>query len=115
MMVIGVDGKGNWFITDIIRDKLDVKERIDLICSLADKWKIGKVIWESVGFQETDIHYMKEIKSKVKFDFFIDEIKTQTASKEDRISALQPWYERGQIFWPRQMLRHNNWENKSVD
>ena len=115
IMVIGADQKGNWYICDIVRDKLDVKERIDLICSLADKWKIGKVIWESVGFQETDIHYMKEMKSKVKFDFFIDEIKTQTASKEDRISALQPWYERGQIFWPSQMIRYNKWENKSVN
>ena len=100
MIVIGVDEFDNWYIVDIIRDKLDVHERIDTAWELAEKWNIVKCLWESEGFQLTDVSIIVDRRKSDKFKFPIESVKTGGVSKIDRIRGLQPYYEKGQIYWP---------------
>jgi hypothetical protein len=54
-----VTGSNKWFILDIVRDKLNPTERVDLVFDLHKKFKAIKTGYETVGFQESDRHYAK--------------------------------------------------------
>src|SRR3990167_671459 len=115
MICIGIDSVNNIYILDIIRDKLTVTQRVDEAWGLGKKHQCKMVGWESNGFQETDVHLLTERRIQDPFKMAIKEIKSYNQKKEDRIRALQPYYERGQVFWPSEMIRYNKSESKMVD
>jgi len=115
MMVVGIDEHNNWYIVDIIRDKLNVQERVDAVFELANKWKVEKVVYETVGFQEVDAQWIREERKQQEYKFALEEVKSHTAAKEDRIRALQPPFERGQVFLSNEIRKFNKYKNKVVD
>ena len=103
MLVIGVvkiKDKTLKFIVDGIRDKLNPKERIDLAFELVERWKIPIIGWESIGFQDTDCYYFEEERRKRHIGVKLEEVKSSSVSKEDRIRGLVPEYSNKEWFWP---------------
>lgn len=115
MIVLGVDDKMNWYIVDIIRDKLNVNERVESAWSLAEKHGVQKILWEAVGFAETDINMLSEKRKNSTIKFPIETVSTQNIAKVDRIRSLQPYYERKQVFWPKEITRFNKFHNRTIN
>ncbi|NIS38226.1 hypothetical protein GWN26_06570, partial [Candidatus Saccharibacteria bacterium] len=91
--VIGLAPDHNYYLLDMIRDKLNPTERVEAIFQLHRKWnaKGGKpptVGYEKYGMQ-SDIHYLNLRQDETNYRFHIAELAGGMA-KEDRIRRLIP-------------------------
>lgn len=91
-------------VVDIIRDRLNLKERTVKLLQWHKKYKPIRsgVIYEQYGMQ-ADIQHIKEKQEQESYVFDIKEIGGNTP-KNDRIKRLIPWFERGDILFPRKLL-----------
>ena len=101
-----IDGKKIKYTTDGIRDKLNVTERIHAVIRFLKAYpNIIGILYETVGFQETDAVYLREAMRENKCERIIYEIKSPKHSKADRIRRLiapysnSSWYWKNQIFY----------------
>ena len=74
-----------------------------------------KILWEAVGFQETDINLLSEKRKSSVIKFPIETVSTQNVAKVDRIRSLQPYYERKQVYWPKTLNRLNRFHNRTIN
>ena len=100
-----------WFILNMVRDKLNPTERVNLVFDLHRKYKAIKTGYETVGFQESDRFYIKQRMFNENYFFALEELKTHQQRKEDRIRAMIPRWENLQVFLPRQ-ITHKTYEGK---
>ena len=117
MTVVGIDYNRRFYIAEILRDKLDPKQRIDKGMELADKWKIKECGWEEVGLAD-DTFYLEEKRREKGLHFIITPIKSQRIAKEDRIrNILMPQYAELLWYWPAKgrMVRYEMFDGKNVD
>lgn len=98
-MVVGVDSHGNRYVADIVRDKLDTKERVDESFRLIKKYEVKGVAWETIGFQETDMFYFNERRRIEGVSFGLTQISHHKVSKRDRIMSLIPEYSNHRWLW----------------
>jgi predicted phage terminase large subunit-like protein len=112
MIVVGLGGDGNYYILDIVRDRLNLKERADALFRLHRSYKPKEVRYEKYGAM-SDIEHMQDRMDKETYHFKIKEVGGQV-SKEDRIKRLLPLFEAGRIFLPR-TLNKINWDKKQED
>lgn len=112
IFVIGLHEDGNYYIADIVRDRLSLRERVDMVFRLHRMWKPIRVGYEKYGLQ-ADIDYIKIKQEEIKYRFDITEL-GGALSKEDRIKRLIPLFERGKIYFPAVMYRMN-YEGKSIN
>lgn len=108
MLVVALgwlEGRARKFVCDGIRDKLDPKQRVDSALELAKKWNIKGCGWEAVGFQETDCFYLEEARRKERLYFTLEEVKSHTVAKEDRIRSLIPDFSQHNWLWPQKGSR----------
>lgn len=99
MSVVGIDHRNDRYIVDIMRDRIDPKQRVDEAFKLIEKYQVKAVAWETIGFQETDAYYLKERRRNSKISFALVEINSHSASKKDRIQSLIPEYLNHRWFW----------------
>jgi phage terminase large subunit-like protein len=112
--VTAITRNNHWFVLDIVYDKMNPKERVDIIFELRNKWKIDVYAIEEVGFQETIKFYAQE-KMGIENDFFsIRALAPRARSKEDRIRGLVPRFENACVYLPPALIK-KNWENKTID
>lgn len=106
--VVGVDGRGNKYLLDGYCHRMKLSKRYELICQLRDKWlnhpgvQLLKVGYEQYGMQ-TDIEVIKEYQERDDDIFEIIELSTPQQgnySKTDRISRLEPDFNRGLFYLP---------------
>lgn len=117
MLVVGVDRDGNRYVADIIRDKLDPKQRIDSGIRLAKQWGVKEAGWEEVGLGD-DNFYLEEARRKAELHFTVTPVKTQTVAKEDRIrNILMPEYAAHKWYWPEKgtMVRYSQFHGRNSD
>lgn len=100
ILVIAIDSQRRKYIVDGIRDRLDPKQRVDTALELAVRWTVKGCGWEAIGFQTTDCFYLEEERRKRQLYFSIEEIKSHTVAKEDRIRGLVPEYAQHLWLWP---------------
>lgn len=113
MVVVGLDEINNWYILDIVNQKLTPDKINSTLLDLAIKWKPIKVGIESVVFSRL-----------LKFSFEkycmergveippIEELKTSGKSKELRIKSLQPLFENHKVYMKRpDFIEHDVWYN----
>jgi len=103
MLVVGVDNLGNYFVVDMIRDRLDLGQKWDKLRGLVDKYKCRTVVYERVGMT-VDIEYLNMMMQQM--GIYFDIIATGSAgrnavSKTDRIKTLIPLFRAGRILLPR--------------
>lgn len=106
MIVIGLAPDNNYYVLDMIRDRLNPTERIDTLFMLHRKWneltgKSPKVGYEKYGMM-TDTHYIKEKQRKEGYNFPIIELGGRTM-KEERIRRLIPDMQNIRWYYPATM------------
>lgn len=120
MMVHGFSVDGKWYILDVVKDKLLPADRVRKVFELVENWEKRsqrpiRVVYETIGFQDTDCTWIKNRQLKKKKYFQIDEISSHKGSKIDRIKGLQPRYAAGQIYWLPNMKYYSTFFKKTID
>lgn len=112
MITIGIGPDNNIYVLDIIRDRLDVKEREDTLFKLHEKYKPLGVAIEKYGMQvmADDIKYAQERRN---YRFHVTEV-GGSMDKNSRIRRLQAVFANHRIYFPKTMYKTNH-ENKLVE
>jgi predicted phage terminase large subunit-like protein len=117
MHVVGLGVDRNRYVLDMVRDRLNLKERSDRLFSLHRRWsglglKIKEVRYERYGLM-ADIEHIKSRMEDENYRFTIREVGGVT-SKDDRIKRLIPLFEQGQIWLP-ENLYYTDWQKEVKD
>ncbi len=99
MWVLGLASDGNYYILDMLRDRLNITERGKEIMRLHRKWKPLHVRYERYGMAG-DIQYIKELQERENYRFAVTEVAGQRLKKNDRIRRLIPIFEQGKVYFP---------------
>jgi len=111
-VIIGAGGDGNLYVVDLIRDKLNVREREELVFDLHKKYQPKIVAYEKYGMQ-TDIDWLRKAMDDRNYRFQIQEVGGKL-SKEDRIRRLIPYFYDRKVYLPR-VLYKADYQKKTVD
>lgn len=101
VLALGLDE--NIYVAQMIRDRLDLQERTDVLFKLHRKWKPLQVRYEQYGMQ-SDIEHIRSQQNARNYRFVIQEVGGTRISKEDRIRRLVPYFRNGRIYFPREHL-----------
>jgi len=101
--VVGLGEDKNIYVLDMVRDRLNLKERADLVFAWHRKYKPLGVRYEKYGMQ-ADIEHIQDRQEQETYRFHIDAVGGQT-SKNDRIKRLIPYYEQGRIWMPETLMK----------
>ncbi len=112
MMVIGLGPDENYYIIDMLRDRLSLTERAAALFRLHRKYKPKAVGYEQYGMQ-ADIAHMKDKSKRDNYNFKIVPLGGSLA-KVDRIKALIPIFEQGRLYLPNHCYK-TNYEKKTED
>ena len=112
MIVIGLGTDQNYYVLDMIRDRLNLKERGDALFRLHHKWKPLKVGYESYSIQ-ADIQYIQERMQSQSYHFQIQKL-GGILSKNDRIRRLIPLFQDNRFYFPTH-LNYTDYEGKIRD
>jgi len=117
MWVVGVGGDGNWYICDVIHDRLNLTERAKALMGLHRKWRhfgpIKEVGYERYG-KDSDIEHIEYVQGEDNYRFDITEV-GGGMHKHDRIRRLVPKFEDGRIFLPECGIIRKNHEGLTID
>lgn len=103
MAVIGLNGDGNYYILDMVRDRLNLKERGSMVMDLHRKWKPNAVYIEQVALA-SDREYIMELMERQNYRFPLRPI-IQRVAKPRRIAWLIPLFQDGRIWFPETMVK----------
>jgi predicted phage terminase large subunit-like protein len=98
MWVIGLGTDGNYYVLDMIRDRLNLSERAAMVMRLHRKWKPKEVRYERYGMM-ADVQHIKHLQGEQNYRFEIVEVAGQTP-KNDRIKRLVPLFEAKRVWFP---------------
>lgn len=117
MMVIGLAPDNNYYLLDVVRDRLNPTERIDKLFDLHREWNIKggkppKVGYEKYGMM-TDTHYIEKKKREEGYNFSLVELGGRMI-KEERIRRLIPDLQQNRWYYPRN-LWYTDCENRKID
>lgn len=106
MMVVGLAPDNNYYLLDIIRDRMNPTDRINMLFVLHRKWnelcgKPPKVGYEKYGMM-TDTHYITQKKKDDAYNFQLMEL-GGSMGKEERIRRLIPDMQNGRWYFPAAM------------
>ena len=110
--VIGLNSDENYYVIDLIRDKLNLSGKKQKVFELHRTYHPKITFYEKVGMQ-SDIEAIEEDMERYNYRFNISPVNA-TITKKLRIEALQPYFESGRIYFPRQII-HENWEGVNED
>lgn len=117
IVVVGLAADNNYYILDLVRDRLNPTERIEKLMFMHRKWnkkggKPPKVVCEQYGMM-TDSFYLKKRQDESNYRFKVIEVGGQV-KKEDRIRKLIPIFESERVMLPRKVL-YDNVEGKTIE
>ena len=113
--VMAVAAKGpdhNYYLLDILRDRLNLQERAQAFLAMHRKWKPQKSGYEKYG-KDSDISYIKEVQDRDNYRFDIVEL-AGNLSKPDRINRLIPVFFEGRFYLPTEIHR-TGYDKKPVE
>jgi predicted phage terminase large subunit-like protein len=112
MFVIGLATDGNYYVLDMVRDRLNLTERADRVFALHRKWKPKQVRYERYGMMG-DIEHLRSKMEDETYRFDITEVAGQS-KKEDRIGRLIPLFEQGRVYFPK-TFHVTDYQKNAVD
>ena len=110
--VIGLGPDKNYYVLDIVRDRLNLTERGKLVMRLHRKWRPHEVRYERYGMMG-DVQFIQHLQESENYRFPIIEVGGQTP-KNDRIRWLIPLFEQGRVYLPPH-LHMVDYEGKTKD
>ena len=112
MVVWGLGEDENYYLVDLIHDRLSLKERAHRLIELHKKHKPIAVGYEKYGMQ-SDIEHHKDRMNEQHYRFHIEPLAGHMGNT-DRIGRLQPLFELGKIWLPEKMHK-TIYDNTEVD
>ena len=117
MVVLGLAPDQNYYILDLVRDRLNITERAKALIKLHKKWnfKSGsppRVAVEEYGLS-TDIHSIKVAQNDVNYRFGITQVAGRMKKEDRNRRLIQPW-ENDRIYIADKIL-YNNYKNEIRD
>jgi hypothetical protein len=108
ILVIGIDVGGNKYLLDGYCHRMKLSRRYDLLCQLREKWANHPGVQHvRVGYEQycmqVDLEVIEEYQERDNDQFKIEELGTPsdgTYSKRDRISRMEPDFNRGIFYLP---------------
>ena len=100
--VLGLGPDLNYYVLDMVRDRLSLPERGKEIMRLHRKWKPHEVRYERYGMM-ADIQYIKELQERENYRFDVTEVAGNKLKKEDRIRRLLPLFAEGKVYFPQSL------------
>ncbi len=113
MWVVGLGGDKNYYVLDVVRDRLNLADRTRNLFALHRKWRPTRVGYEQYGLQ-ADIEHMKYVMDHENYRFDITELGGSLA-KPDRIKTMIPVFEQGRVFLPEHGIVRHNYEGHAQD
>lgn len=101
--VIGLGADRNYYLLDVVRDRLSLKQRAELVIGLHRTWGRPKVGYEKYG-KDADIEYILERQEAANYRFDIEALPRKgeaNLSKHDRIARLIPIVTEHRFYIPR--------------
>lgn len=98
MWVIGLGQDGNYYVLDMLRDRLNLTQRTDRLIKLHKQWKPVEVRYERYGMM-ADIDHIRAEQGRINYRFDVTEVGGQIP-KNDRIKRLIPIFEQGKFYFP---------------
>jgi predicted phage terminase large subunit-like protein len=116
-IVIGLASDNNYYVLDIIRDRFNPTERVEMLFTLHRRWnmlsgKPPKVGYEKYGMM-TDTHYIREKMKQDSYNFSVIELGGKMI-KEERIRRLIPIMQDNRLYFPEKLLYSDN-EGRQFD
>jgi predicted phage terminase large subunit-like protein len=102
--VVGLGPDENLYVLDMVRDRLNLTQRADLVMRWHKKYKPVRtdgVRYEKYGLM-ADIEHIQSIQRSTNYRFDITEVGGQIP-KNERIKRLVPYFEQGRVFLPRSL------------
>lgn len=99
--VIGMAPDKNYYLVDMVRDRLNLTERTNVFFDLIMKWNPKKMGYEEYG-KDSDISHIKYVQEEKGFRFQIEPLAGHMP-KPDRIRRLIPVFEGHRFFLPRRL------------
>lgn len=112
MPVIGLAPDHNYYLLDLVRDRLNLTQRADKLFELHRKWRPLKVGYEKYG-KDSDIEHIEYTMEQKNYRFGITPLGGSVA-KNDRIRGLVPPFEQGRFYLPEKLYKID-YEGRSVD
>ena len=103
MWVVGLHTDGNYYVLDMVRDRLNLTERTARLFDMHRDWKPKETRYEQYGLQG-DIEHIKGEQEKNNYRFDITEVGGQV-KKTDRIGRLIPVFEQGKFYFPESLYK----------
>lgn len=113
MCVIALGADGNYYLLDMIRERLDLGERAEKLMYLHRMWSPIAVGYESYGAQ-ADIQYIRTVQEHENYRFPITKLSGTTMRKEERVERLIPDMNNGRWYFPHKII-HNTKQNEEYD
>lgn len=110
--VIGLGPDRNYYVLDMVRDRINLSQRAQTLFALHRKWKPLQVRYERYGMMG-DIEHIKSEQERTNYRFDVIEVGGQTP-KPDRIKRLVPIFEQHRMYLP-PSLHKANYEKKVRD
>lgn len=114
--VLGLGPDGNYYPLEIVRDRLNLTQRVKLVMDLHRKYSMTANVlgvgYEKYGIQ-ADIQAIEAEQTRQNYRFDITPLGGQV-KKEDRIKTLIPLFEQGKIYLPRTCYK-TDYEGKTED
>jgi predicted phage terminase large subunit-like protein len=105
MAVIGKGPDRKVYVLDMVRDRLNLKQRAETFLRLHKRWRPQHAAYEEYGLQ-ADIDYIREVQNRKTYRFEVIPLKGKL-SKEDRINRLIPLAANLDLLLPDALHRTN--------
>lgn len=102
MWVIGLGQDQNYYVLDMVRDRLNLTERAETVFRLHRKWSPIEVRYERYGMM-ADIEFLRQEMNRKSYRFTVREVAGATA-KVDRIRRLIPLFEMNRVWFPEELF-----------
>lgn len=116
-VVIGLNSDNNYYLLDLVRDRLNPTERVDKLFELHRTWnglsgKPPKVGYEKYGLM-SDTHYIRVKQKEYSYRFPLIEL-GGTMQKEERIRRMLPDLKQGRWWFPPVKL-YTDYDGRTID
>lgn len=110
--VIGLGADRNMYALDMVRDRLSLTQRADLVMGWHRRWQPLATGYEQYGMM-ADIEHILDRQERENYRFPIVAL-GGSMPKLDRIRRLIPWFEGGRVYMP-QKFPKTNYEGRTID
>lgn len=112
MWVVGLGADQNFYVLDMLRDRLNLTERTDALFKMHRRWKPAQTRYEEYGLQ-ADIQHVQDRQNRENYRFTVVKVGGSTP-KNDRIKRLVPSFEQGRWYFP-QTLHYTDYQKRPLD